>query len=216
MVATPMVAGLKASQATLGGNACEDGGHAAFIFLHALVKDLRTPGPFLRFSLKARSSEQPGNNELSTTKANLLAEHQIVSPTLKARFFAGVEMKGQDVTVPGKDEGSTTGERVLIQLSEGHEQTIKCDVQSGNTTNHNAYNLVVRTKGPGGDMTLGPVATLRRDHDRTTPVAVALNDRCLGSVNATVRTGFALGSDAGDSVHPYTCATLHTAGPIAI
>jgi len=169
------------------------------------------------FFLGAGKSEQQGNNELLTTNANLLAGHQIVSPTLKTRFFAAVDVKDRDFTMGGEDEGTNTGERVSVQLTEGRKSAIQFDIQGSYTTTHNAYNLLGRAGWPVGDMTVGPEAAITgSDHYTSTRVVVALSDWRLGSVNVTVRTGYAFGSDdAGGGDQPFFCAIGHTAILIA-
>lgn len=124
----------KSSQFTVSANVRDAGGHTSFIFLNALDEDLSKAGPLVRFSVGTGRSNQPGHSDLSTTGANVLAGYQIVAPMLRTRLFAGFDVKNRDFSSGGADEGTQTGARVMVQLSQGREATIKFDVHGSYAT----------------------------------------------------------------------------------
>lgn len=192
----------KASQVTLTGNVREAGRFASLIFLNSLKGDLSRSGPILRLSFGSAGSVLP-EDALATTSVTLLPGYQIVGPTLRARVFAGLDVKNRDFSIGGLDEGTHTGARVMVQLSQGRESDIEFDIQASYTTTHSAYNVLARVSWPTVGVSVGPeVAVLGSDYYKSTRVGVALNDWRIGSVNATVRAGYAFGGDdegRGDS-----------------
>jgi hypothetical protein len=199
----------KASQVTVTGNFREAGRYASLIFLNSLNGDLSRSGLILRLSFGSAGLDLPDDG-LSTTSAALLPGYQIVAPTLRTRIFAGVDMKNRDFSISGLDEGTHTGARVMVQLSQGRESDVEFDIHASYTTIQNAYNLLARVSWPTVGASLGPeFAILGSDDYKSTRLAVAFNDWRVGSLNATVRAGYAFGSDdegRGDS--PFLAISL--------
>jgi hypothetical protein len=196
LAAQPVMAGPKGQQFAVTANLRDGGGGLVLAYVRATDGNLSTTGPVLRLSLAEGVSQLDGGGRLSTTTVSLLAGYQFVTPQVRTKIYGGLDLQNRAFSHGGEDEGSKAGARVLVQVSEGRKSDISFNLQGSYATTHDNYQLLARVGWPTMGVTIGPeVSLIGSEYYDSRRLALSVSDLRIGALNATLRAGYASGSD---------------------